>query len=233
MGMQGAKPGRGYDPEKTCGDYGGRTAAGGPCQQPAGWQSEEVNDGRCVQHDRAADDFKRTKKMEILAMLPKVGSWKQVCDTTGISYRTLYDWKRADGAFRDEVDTIIDARDRDRAAQVEDHVFSRILTDRASPAEIIFYLKNRDRDRWRDNYESPADRMGRKEADRMANVDDPKQRLTKKLRAMAQRAAESTRAATERGAADAATAADVVKQIQRAQDERAAGAGDEGDEGEA
>lgn len=233
MGNRPYQSGKGYDADKVCGDYGGKTAAGGPCQQPAGWKSEEVDDGRCFQHDRGADDFKRSTKARILELLPAVGSWKQVCDQVGLHARTLFEWKRADGAFKDEVDTIIDARDRDRAAQVEDHVFNRILTDRASPAEIIFYLKNRDRDRWRDNYESPADRMGRKESAQMANVDDPKHRLTEKLRTMARRAAESTKAATERGQADAQSADDVVKKIQKVQDERAGGDDDEGDGAEA
>ena len=189
------QPGKGYDPDQTCGDFGGRTLAGRPCQQPAGWKSQESDDGRCHQHDRAAEAYVAAKKAEVIELLPTTPFLKDVCKTIGLTERAIYDWRQADPKFREAFESIVEVRDKSRAAQVEDKVFERIMADKASPAETIFFLKNRDPDRWKEQFTSVRDRTGT--TPDIPSVDSARAKLSKKLKHMARRAAEATRQAEE------------------------------------
>jgi hypothetical protein len=184
------QPGKGFGPHQICGDFGGRNKAGNPCQQPAGWKSDD-NSGRCHQHDSIAEAYNTSKKAEVLELLPTT-LMVNVVKMTGIVPRLIWDWRQSDPIFREEYDAITTGRDRMRAAEVEDKVFERIMTDKASPAETIFFLKNRDPDRWKDIFESKGARLVAT-AQQLAPVDTAKARLSKKLGDMARRAAAASR----------------------------------------
>lgn len=202
--------GIGYDPDKTCGDYGGKTRNGKPCGQPAGWKSDDQT-GRCHQHDSIAEAFKATKKSEILELLPINGNLGQLCKAVGITGRTLWNWKLEDPEFRENVDSIILARDRERASDVEDKVYERIIAGTASPAETIFFLKNRDPDRWKDIYNPRGPDKGNGHG--MAPVDSAKAKLSKTLRDMASRAAKATRAVEAENTSQAQSASELADKV--------------------
>jgi hypothetical protein len=166
-----------YDPNKTCGDYGGVTHTGKLCTRPTGWGNDDPTDPCCHAHGRVAMLELGTKKAQALQLIGEANKIREVADKLGVHVRTIYEWREADPEFREEFNRLQKGRDRGRAAEVEDHVFDRILGDKASPAEIIFFLKNRDPDRWRDVWE-PKDNGKGGTPKSLAPVDTAKARLT-------------------------------------------------------
>lgn len=206
------QPGPGFGPEETCGDYGGRTSAGRPCRQPAGWKSDDAS-GRCHQHDTIHEAWMVGKKAEIIELLPTTPFLKTLGELVGIPPKTIYDWRRSDGKFREEYDALVEVRDKERAAQVEDKVYERIMADKASPAETIFFLKNRDPDRWKEQFTSPKAQTGA--TGDLPNADSAKARLSKKLKTMARRAAEATRAVDDHAEDHKSDVASLTERLQR------------------
>lgn len=63
---------------------------------------------------------------------------------------TVWRWRVADSEFDKAVVAAYQTADSVRATLVEDTLFRRLVEGKASPVEMIFYLKNRAPDRWRD-----------------------------------------------------------------------------------
>lgn len=63
---------------------------------------------------------------------------------------TVWRWRVADSEFDKAVVAAYQTADSGRAMLVEDTLFRRLIEGKASPVEMIFYLKNRAPDRWRD-----------------------------------------------------------------------------------
>ena len=181
-----------YDPNQTCGFYGGRNAAGLPCKHPAGHYSTD-DSGRCREHDRVAEAFRAAKKAQILELLPEIGNSGQVCKAAGVTPRTVWAWRQEDAEFREEYDALVTARDRSRAADVEDKVYERIMGDKASPAETIFFLKNRDPDRWKDVFENKGRGPIMGAGQPLPEIDSAKGKLSHKLKEQARRMAQASR----------------------------------------
>jgi hypothetical protein len=174
-----------YDPNRSCGDYGGMTIAGTPCKHPAGYQNPDPTDPCCKVHGRQAQLEMATKKAQILELLPESGNITQVASNVGAHVRTIFEWRRLDGEFRVQFDVIMESRDKGRAMVVEDKVFDRILNDRASPAETIFFLKNRDPDRWKDVYKTVE--QGDGEKDKAGVLESNRAKLLKRMTEMSRR----------------------------------------------
>jgi hypothetical protein len=66
------------------------------------------------------------------------------CRKVGIEYMTLYLWMQKDPRLKEKIHALADSR----VEVVEDTCYSRLIGERASPVEYIFYLKNRNPKRW-------------------------------------------------------------------------------------
>lgn len=128
----------------TCGDYGGRTAAGEPCERPR-------TDGRCPDHTPKAREQKGEvcKKLLELHRSHPEKSLEWVCSEVGISSSTLRRWREEDEAFDAELSRLRELVDRRRVAEVEDTLYGKIIDGEATPAEIFFWLTNRAPSRWK------------------------------------------------------------------------------------
>lgn len=73
-----------------------------------------------------------------------------VATACGIDPSTLWHYRQDDQAFDEAFAAAMDEADAFRVKMVEDSLFKRICTDKINPAESIFFLKNRDPDRWKD-----------------------------------------------------------------------------------
>lgn len=90
---------------------------------------------------------KSQKKTEdALNLLRQGQSMIATAKAIGIDPCTLYEWMKKDPDFEAQVDAIRDSRH----IMVEETLYGRILSGKCSPAEIIFYLKNRAPKRWKD-----------------------------------------------------------------------------------
>jgi hypothetical protein len=183
----------GYDPTKTCGDYGGVSeTTGQPCGRGAGHGSHEQS-GRCQSHDAAAELQRATAKAIVLQKLAEEGAasggLQRACEAAGIGKFLLARWRKYDAAFGEHVGSLIGSRDLARVDDVEDKVYDRIMADKASPAETIFYLKNRDPERWRDVYLDPQTiKAARRLEGAVAGQPlDPRRTLKEKFKQMAER----------------------------------------------
>lgn len=184
-----------YDPNQTCGHYGGvQQFTGKPCKHPAGFKNAEDESGRCAYHTQAALEQMAAKKATLLTLLDEGGvdlSLRTAAIEAGIKWGTLVAWRQRDGDFNEQVQAHVVAYDRHRAGDVEDKTYGRIMADKASPAEIIFFLKNRDPERWRDVYMDHSTIKSLRKQEEPVNLASPKDRLKTKLRDMAKRAVEA------------------------------------------
>jgi len=92
--------------------------------------------------------MKKTQKRvsSILADLRGGHSLLSCCKAANIDPHTFYNWMEQDPKLKAEVNAVRDSRH----LLVEETVYGRIISGKASPAEIIFYLKNRAPERWKD-----------------------------------------------------------------------------------
>lgn len=90
---------------------------------------------------------KSQKKIaDVLDLLRNGQSMISTAKAVGVDVTTLYLWMEKDPEFEAQVNAIRDARH----VIVEETLYGRILSGKSSPAEIIFYLKNRAPKRWKD-----------------------------------------------------------------------------------
>ena len=128
-----------------CADYGGKTAAGKPCNRPV------TTEGPCRSHRPEVAEKMNSKKKAILERLedPTI-AFIAACNSVGIAEVTFWRWRQTDKAFSEAVKTAEDKQDSSRVKIVEDTLFKRLATGKASPTEMVFYLMNRAPDRWKD-----------------------------------------------------------------------------------
>lgn len=114
-------------------DGGGRTVRQ---QQEA--SKNGAKKGNAVQQERKED-----KKKEFLKILENTPTTvKEAAARIGRDSSTVYNWCRDDPDFKETMRTLLDKNQRDmRLREVEDSLFKRIVTGRASAAETIFWLK--------------------------------------------------------------------------------------------
>jgi hypothetical protein len=75
--------------------------------------------------------------------------------------RTVYRWRAADPEFDAQVRAAAEESDKVRVALVEDSYFARLVSGKASAAEMIFFLTNRDPERWKHWNHRKAEGSGR------------------------------------------------------------------------
>ena len=96
--------------------------------------------------------MKKNKKRidTILASLENGSSQVDACKAAGTTYVTFFSWQRTDKKLKARVEEVLDSR----VLVVEDVCYKRLIMGTASPAEYIFYLKNRAPERWKDTYDT-------------------------------------------------------------------------------
>ncbi len=137
---------------RTCGSFGGCTAAGRPCPRAAGWGIRRRRTGRCRDHTPRADARLQARKKAFLELYrtASVSLQEAAQRACGVDQSTVWRWRQADPEFDAEVNKAISMVDEIRYVAVEDAAFRQILRGEAAPAVIIFWLKNRAPHRWRD-----------------------------------------------------------------------------------
>jgi hypothetical protein len=65
---------------------------------------------------------------------------------------TIWKWRQADSAFDAQVRRYCEDNEDARVAAVEETLYCRIVGGKAAGTEIIFYLTNRARTRWRNKH---------------------------------------------------------------------------------
>jgi len=134
----------------TCGDYGGKTPDGKMCTREAGWGTDD-HSGPCRDHCAEGRAKMQTTKKEFLqayARQPK--TIRQAADDVGINFATAWRWRQTDPDFDAAVARLKDTIEPARVSLVEEALFVRCASAKASPVETIFYLLNKGGDRWID-----------------------------------------------------------------------------------
>lgn len=125
---------------KTCGNNGGKTRAGKACRRA----TQLDKDGLCKDHGSEKQALIKADKKRALELLKDpLNTVLEVADELGVTAWTLFDWRRTDDDFAVEWDGIRDDVDDVRTDIVEGNMFRRAASNRANPAESIFWLKNR------------------------------------------------------------------------------------------
>lgn len=136
---------------KTCGELGGTNIeTGTPCTRSAGWGTPHKGQGRCYDHDEAAEARKQGQKLEFLATFASgTTSLTEACAKIGVGPPQIWRWRQDDPDFDAGYIRARDTSDKGRAALAEDALFARIMKGKAAPAETTFFLTNRDPERWK------------------------------------------------------------------------------------
>lgn len=121
----------------TCGDFGGRTASGEPCQRLR-------KSSRCPDHSEKAAEELRALKEELLELLREQPekSLEQLCSEAGISTATLYRWRQRDESFGESFRQVQLEQDRRRLELMEQSLFERVLSGNAAASLEMFALVN-------------------------------------------------------------------------------------------
>lgn len=121
----------------TCGDYGGRTAAGEPCQRPR-------REGRCPDHSEEAAELVGELQKRLLALWEEepLKGFPQVCDAVGVSTSTAHRWREQDESFEARYREVKLAVDRARLSSLEESLYERVQDGKASAGLEIFTLVN-------------------------------------------------------------------------------------------
>ena len=127
----------------VCGDFGGVRKDGKPC-------GVQVGNKKCRHHTDDANE-RREQVKKRLARLYSQGTYSltAVCKDAGIAPVTLWRWRQEDPNFEKAFDDAQLPADWIRGLMVEDNLFRRLVEGDASPVEVIFYLTNRLRGRWK------------------------------------------------------------------------------------
>ena len=62
----------------------------------------------------------------------------------------IWYWRRADTEFDEAMTKALEDADALRVKNVEDNMYTRLMSDGASPTEVAFFLRNRAPARWKD-----------------------------------------------------------------------------------
>ena len=89
----------------------------------------------------------RIKKETFLKSLEKGTSISNACNAADINRVTAWRWRNGSKKFNEKVLVILDSRTQ----IIEDALFKAGL--KGNVTALIFWLKNRSRDRWRDRYD--------------------------------------------------------------------------------
>lgn len=131
--------------KKRCGDFGGRSIkTGKPCQRYA-----LGNVARCASHTVDEVGLREERKAKFLEAFPDMPTITEAAKAIGLSMVQLWRWRKDDADFDAAVTKLTEDAPDVRNQMVEDSMFRRIVEDRATAAETIFWLVNRGRGRWK------------------------------------------------------------------------------------
>ncbi len=140
----------------TCGDAGGRTNDGRPCTRLAnyGVKRAQDRDGRCKEHNAVGEALLQAKKNAVLDLFrTSLFSLQRAArQAAKVDSSTVWRWRQRDPEFDAAYREAQEHVDGVRLSHVEDTLYQRIVKGGASAAEVIFWLKNRGRQRWRDKF---------------------------------------------------------------------------------
>lgn len=146
----------------TCGQYGGLTAEGLPCDHPSSFgipgSRYGITPGRCYAHTTDALEETAKRKAQFLeAYMNQPATLIQICEKLKMSAATPYLWKLTDLHFRRTFEALVVIVDAVRNHIAEDAMFERI-TDKDAGADTLrmFYHQNRSNGRWRDVRKDPT-----------------------------------------------------------------------------
>ena len=114
------------------------------CEKNIGWGRDDVDEGNCKHHTpEKAQRQKRIKKNFLRVLRTEAISCRRAANEVEVGYHTIWEWRQDDPEFDEKVQHVKDNIQKQiRIEAVEDNLLGRILNDNASPAEVIFWLKN-------------------------------------------------------------------------------------------
>lgn len=125
------------------------TRNGGKCKRKAGWGTK-ANNGRCRDHAVEADAKRQGLKKQFVAALEKgTNSMRAIARWLGYDQSTVWHWRQADAEFDKAVFKAQTTADGLRVTMVEDSLFKRLVSGKATGLELVFFLANRAPHRWR------------------------------------------------------------------------------------
>lgn len=130
-----------------CGEAGGKTNAGQACGQKV-----RKKGALCRAHTNTADATLRASKKKVLDLM---STGKRLIDAAREIQKdpaTVYRWRIADSEFDAAVLHHVEENDEARTRVVEQTLYDDIVDGKASPAERMFWLVNRDRVRWKNRH---------------------------------------------------------------------------------
>lgn len=154
----------------TCGDKGGENWRGEPCEYMAGWGTEHMGKGRCVFHDDGSHDaeVQLIKDTFVYLIADPLYTTDQAANMAGRDYSTIFRWRQADPEFDEAVKKAMAQAKRGRNPLAVDTLYRRIVEERATATEVVFYLTNMSEEfskNGRDGPEiAPEDRVEKKSA---------------------------------------------------------------------
>ena len=165
---------------KTCGNLGGLTSKGTPCQKRSG--------AICAMHAKIEDEHTQLKADFLDVCESGQKTIKQAAKKVGSSQPSIWRLRQADPEFDVAVRNVALAADRTRLEIAEDTLFSRIKNDTATPAELFFYLVNRSVGRWR--HVSHVRHEGSDGGAVAVEVDEVRERFARRIAGLASRLGE-------------------------------------------
>jgi len=127
---------------------GAKLDNGNKCHRGAGWGGGKQ--GRCKDHDKAADAKIQARKREFILEVSKGdAAIITICSRMGIDQSTIWRDRQEDEEFDAGVITALKQSDHIRNTTVEDKFFQRLITGEANDTAYFFYLCNRLPKRWR------------------------------------------------------------------------------------
>ncbi len=137
---------------KTCGDFGGKNVrTGKPCGRVAAQGVKGKKTGPCSSHTAESEAGRDRNKERVLKYIDEFpeATFDSLAKEAGVSRHQLWKWRQSDPKFDAAMESAFASRDQLRCRLIEDNILERSLNGKASAAETIFYLVNRDPSRWR------------------------------------------------------------------------------------
>lgn len=140
--------------DEICGDYGGTTDAGEPCQRDAGW-GRDADTGECSDHVTMGRPPKLTyeNQEEIAAVIEQGGSISEAARKVGVHRETIGNWaeqgqQQDEGIFADFFDRLTHAKGHGEGTYRQ--ALMQIAIETNDTATLMAMLKQRYPDEWGD-----------------------------------------------------------------------------------
>ncbi len=142
------KPLLGQRPKKVhrCGDAGGVSRNGRACGKPT------ASGTRCAGHRESDEAMRQLQKSRVVQLMTEGKRLIEAAREIGRDPATLYKWRMNDPEFDAAVSALVEENEQARVRAVEETLYDRIIAGEAAPNEVMFWLVNRARDRWKNRH---------------------------------------------------------------------------------